>query len=189
MATTALLATVAILAIGTEGHAEPVERPTLRVAIRNDAHVGDDIVEEGRRVVRGIYARAAVEITWATDGADVTIILASRSSPETRRRLGDGLGDAFGYAPQSGETRGRIAFVMIDRVTDIGINFGTKRSTILGVGIAHEIGHLLLATAHAASGIMRPLLNWSDFRKVNEGTLTFAKEQVPLVQDAVRRIR
>jgi hypothetical protein len=51
---------------------------------------------------------------------------------------------------------GTMATVFVDRVNQLATDARAARSTILGRAIAHEIGHLILASnAHADSGIMR----------------------------------
>ena len=69
------------------------------------------------------------------------------------RCLGDALIDA-----QKGT--GVLATVYIDRVLDLARHLDINHPTLLGRTIAHEIGHLLLATnTHSTSGLMREL--WS----------------------------
>jgi hypothetical protein len=53
-----------------------------------------------------------------------------------------------------------LATVYFDRVIDLVRRLDIDHPTLLGRTIAHEIGHLLLATnSHAKSGLMREL--WS----------------------------
>ena len=64
---------------------------------------------------------------------------------------------ALGYSLIDSATGvGTMATVFVDRVSRLAHNARADRSTILGRAIAHEIGHLILASnAHADSGIMR----------------------------------
>jgi predicted transcriptional regulator len=48
----------------------------------------------------------------------------------------------MGYTPGGGEERGRLAFVLVNRVNKIADGYSTARSIVLGAAIAHELGHL-----------------------------------------------
>jgi hypothetical protein len=55
---------------------------------------------------------------------------------------------------------GVLATVYVDRVLDLARHLDIDHRTLLGRTIAHEIGHLLLATnTHGTSGLMREV--WS----------------------------
>lgn len=64
---------------------------------------------------------------------------------------------ALGYSLIDTSTGvGTMATVFVDRVTRLANDTRTDRSTILGRAIAHEIGHLILAShGHSDAGIMR----------------------------------
>jgi hypothetical protein len=60
----------------------------------------------------------------------------------------------------SRERTGELATVFIDRTRRVARDLGIDHRVLLGRTIAHELGHLLLATAtHATSGLMREV--WS----------------------------
>ena len=48
----------------------------------------------------------------------------------------------------------RRAYVMYDQVVVMGRRYPADAATMLGWALAHEVGHLLLGDAHAASGVM-----------------------------------
>lgn len=71
---------------------------SLRVQVRNDAHVGADTLEAARQIVSEIYSQAGLKLIWPNDDAEITIILRPRASKETARRAPD----AMGYTPGGG---------------------------------------------------------------------------------------
>ena len=156
----------------------------LHACVRNDAHVADDTLEEARRVVSGIYAQAGLTLSWYLDDCTVTLILKPRASEDTARRAKD----AMGYTPGGGEERGRLAFVLINRVNEIADGYSTARSLVLGAAIAHELGHLLVSGEHTRTGIMKAYLNQSDFRKARNGELRFTAEQARHIRNASARV-
>ena len=94
----------------------------------------------------------------------------------------------FGFALQSTDDRlGFAASVFEHRVRELSEELGDSPATILGLVMAHEIGHLLLkTTAHSPTGIMRARLNREDLLR----PLCFTLEQQNLLRDDVReRIR
>jgi hypothetical protein len=78
----------------------------------------------------------------------------------------------LGYAFLNTErSEGALATIFVDRVDALARDAGVGRSLLLGRGIAHELGHLLLGTnRHPAVGLMRAL--WS----VQELKLGFGRD-------------
>ena len=157
---------------------------TLQICVRNDAHVADDTLDEARRVVSGIYSQAGLTLLWSSDDCTVTIALRPRASDDTARRAKD----AMGYTPGGGEERGRLAFVLINRVNEIADGYSTARSIVLGAAIAHELGHLLISKEHSKTGIMKAYLNQSDFRKARQGELRLTAEQARHIRNSSARV-
>jgi hypothetical protein len=153
---------------------------TLQICVRNDAKVADDTLEEARRVVSDVYSQVGLALTWCADDCTFTIALRPRASDDTARRAKD----AMGYTPSGGEVRGRLAFVLLNRVNEIADGYSTPRSLVLGAAIAHELGHLLISKEHTNTGIMKAYLNQSDFRKARTGKLRLTAEQAQLIQNA-----
>jgi hypothetical protein len=108
-----------------------------------------------------------------------------RASTETARRAED----AMGYTPGGGDERGRLAFVMINRVNQIADGYSTPRPVVLALAIAHELGHLLLSREHSATGIMKAVLNQADFRNARNGDLTFTEEQAQRLRAGIEKRR
>jgi hypothetical protein len=107
---------------------------------------------------------ASVDVVWTvcvpetcltpTPAALKIRILPSRdTSGREAHHLGHALIDA-----QTGS--GELATVFIDRTRRLAADLGIDHRLLLGRTIAHELGHLLLATAkHGNAGLMREI--WS----------------------------
>jgi hypothetical protein len=160
------------------------QRMALKVELRNDAQAGDATLGAARQITTQIYAHAGIEVLWANDDAQFTIVLKSHLSQEITRRIQD----AIGFAPGTDSERGRIAFVILNRVNEVAAGYGTRPSTVLGAAIAHELGHLLLFKGHTTSGLMRRYWNQSDFRNVRNGQLLFTSEQGTLIRSRLSRL-
>ena len=157
---------------------------TLQICVRNDAHVADDTLDEARRLVSEIYSQAGLTLLWCSDDCTLTIALRPRASDDTARRAKD----AMGYTPGGGEERGRLAFVLINRVNEIADRYSTARSIVLGAAIAHELGHLLISKEHSKTGIMKAYFNQSDFRKARQGELRLTAEQARHIRNSSARV-
>jgi len=156
------------------------QHPNLQVCLRNDAHVANDTLDEARRVASNVYSQAGLTLIWSVDNCVMTIVLRPRASHTTARRAKD----AMGYTPSGGDERGRLAFVMINRVNEIADGYSTARSIVLGAAIAHELGHLLISKEHTETGIMKAYFNQSDFRKARQGELRFSAEQARVIRNS-----
>ena len=92
--------------------------------------------------------------------------------------------DAVGYTPGTG---GRLTYVLVNRVSALAIRHGIQRSVVLGIAIAHELGHVLLKDGHSTTGIMKPDMNRNDFHKGGNRELIFSQEQALKLSQAIRR--
>jgi hypothetical protein len=178
-----ILLAVGVISVSTAPLAA-AEHGTFQICVRNDAHVAGDTLAEARRVVSGIYSDVGVTLLWCSNDCTVTIALRPRASNDTARRAND----AMGYTPGGGEERGRLAFVLINRVNEIADGYTAARSIVLGAAIAHELGHLLISKEHTNTGIMKAYLNQSDFRKVRTGKLRLTAEQTRHIRNSSARV-
>jgi hypothetical protein len=90
---------------------------------------------------------------------------------------------ALGFAlPQA--AFGVHVTVYVDRVESLDSLTPDQRATILGAAIAHEIGHVLLASnEHSPSGIMKARWSSRDLRHAATGGLRFTASQGARMQD------
>ena len=142
---------------------------SLTVVIHNYATAPQADLEQARTIATRIYRRMDVRLDWwdtSCAGAEVlTDPAAPPAWPATaiHVRLNSGLADrrrvdprALGFAA-SGT---RLATVLVTRVEQLAINNRLNVAELLGVVIAHEVGHLLLPpNSHTAGGIMSPDLD------------------------------
>jgi len=143
----------------------PAPRPPVKVRLYRSSDVTSDVLQSALNVAEATFAAASVDVVWKVCGPGecqmppspaerlVRLVRSSKGGSHDTRCLGDALIDA-----QKGT--GVLATVYIDRVLDLARHLDINHPTLLGRTIAHEIGHLLLATnTHSTSGLMREL--WS----------------------------
>jgi hypothetical protein len=74
---------------------------------------------------------------------------------------------------------GVLATIYIDRVEWLAQEAGTNTTTLLGRAIAHELGHLLLAsTAHGPVGLMRAFWSQNEVRRGQPRDWNFAPTEL-----------
>lgn len=137
----------------------------VNVRVYKSPEISSEVLNVALQVAEATFAAAAVNVVWKVCGPSecqtpptpaerlVRLVRSPKGANHDSRCLGDALIDA-----QKGT--GVLATVYVDRVLDLVHRLGIDHPTLLGRTIAHEIGHLLLATtSHGASGLMREL--WS----------------------------
>jgi hypothetical protein len=93
--------------------------------------------------------------------------------------------DALGFCSS---IEGGQAVVLFDAVRSLVRGRFSDPADLLGLAIAHEIGHILLRSVnHSTAGIMRARWLPSDLHDAETGSLLFTREQSRSMQNEVRR--
>ena len=96
--------------------------------------------------------------------------------------LGDALIDTRAGA-------GVLATIYLDRVTWIAHQTRTDRSVLLGRAIAHELGHLLMATSgHGTGGLMRAVWSRGELRHGQRSDWMFSEADAAAIAARARRL-
>jgi hypothetical protein len=184
-----LLCAIIILShvsLGAEGD----EARAVSIRIHNYAHIQDAELARAQEVVRGMYGAIGVRTDWLaslqpSDGvfddsvardckpSDLMVIILT-SAMANRGVIPDSI---IGFAAADRGVGGRIAYVIYDRVRDLaGGTLDDMR--VMGIVMAHEIGHLLLTDhSHSDGGLMRGSWQPSEFRSARPADLHFSELQ------------
>ncbi len=82
---------------------------------------------------------------------------------------------------------GVLATIYVDRVEWLAAASGADVSTLFGRAIAHEIGHLLLATrAHASRGLMRATWSRDEVRQSRTSDWAFTAHDIAAIRARLR---
>ena len=153
------------------------ERETINVTVRlrNDAGISESVIALARAAAVKVFSAAGVQLIFVPRTPHLTLVLLSADGGRRMHQVAE----AMGYAPSSGGQGGRIAYVLSDRVEQLSHTRGTDMAAVLGVAVAHELGHLLLPShAHSETGLMRKEWNRRDFRNAWNELPLFTPEQV-----------
>jgi hypothetical protein len=195
------------------GHAAPAAAsetsPEITIHVHNYARVAPETLVEAEEVTTGILREAGVETRWADS------VLKAKDDPEPFAghltysfsdiqlsilppEMSDRFGlpkNVMGVVPRSDA---QIAYVFDSKVEALfqttlraystgHIDRRVSESQILGIAIAHELGHLLLALqGHSAEGIMRADWGLRDLRNATFGMLLFTPQQAEVLRANAR---
>jgi len=166
--------------------AEPDDvRPTVRVSVEDPGDAFGKELARARSIVEDLYARAGITLRWVgttgTTSDHPSLRVVVKKSTAMPRSL---TAEAIGVAPTPADgTRGSLAYVFSDRVIAFAQSNRLFVTSVLGLALAHEIGHLLLpANAHTADGIMRANWNPALFQPRAPGLPGFVPEQARLLR-------
>jgi hypothetical protein len=149
------------------------------------------------KVAAAIVSAASVELVWKTctdrrsmcqtplapGELAVRIVRAGVVEDGTRRELP--LGDAMINSQTGG---GVLATVYVDRVNWMAERTGVDAHALLGRAIAHELGHLLMATsAHGPNGLMRPVWSQSEIRSRQIDDWIFRPREIAAIRARSRQ--
>jgi hypothetical protein len=155
--------------------------PAVLVLLQNDAGVPPSIAAKAQAEVVRLYGLIGVQITWVTEvpepGRRLRIVSLVAWEPSDRPD------SVMGVTNTGPGGRGILAYVFWRRVERASQRFTAALHTLLGVVIAHELGHMLLPNqSHAKRGLMEDPWNSGHFRAASAGLLHFADESGDLIR-------
>jgi hypothetical protein len=173
-----LIVAAVLIVVGVAAAAETLEPPMVRLQLRNDARVPDDVLDESRHEVARIFARVGFEVMWTDAAPRFTVQIVARV-------LGYDRAASPVMGAVSRTTSGPIAQVFFRQVEGFARIYNVDLSTMLGHVISHEVGHLLLQTAsHSRTGLMRGVWDDTQVRDLARGALTFTDGQAQRIRAA-----
>lgn len=77
-----------------------------------------------------------------------------------------------------------VVSVYLDAVTDVARRYGLPLGKVLGIAVAHELGHVLLPPpSHSHDGIMQAAWEGDDLRKAAGHAIAFNDAQAAMMRD------
>ena len=172
------------LVAGSQGAAGQDANPSsVRVLLQDAAGVPAEVLERAQREVSTIFERSNIPFTWVDLGMYEPSCLVFKI---VLKPLGEKSRDprVVGLAPGTRELRGKLAFAFYERIRVYSAELGLDVSQMLGLVIAHELGHLFLPYgAHSLAGIMRPEWDRAQVHAAATGALRFTPAQAALIRE------
>lgn len=178
-------------------------RPAISVGVVNYAHISRLELREAEGQASAIFAEAGVEIKWTeypqkqpsdrpktqSPCCEFFIRILPSSMAIQRDSLSSALGESVTASTSEASTPGGVASVFFDRADDVSWSQGPFPGQVLGNGMAHEIGHLLIGAGHSPQGIMKGLWTARDLQLASRGQLQFSRQQATLLQRAAQALQ
>jgi hypothetical protein len=146
-------------------------RPVLAVSIVDLAYVPRHVLGHAAEDASAIYDLAGVSLVWHTtrsgeccqapaDANWVRVIVQGGRRSEVLGAEVNAGRSTMGFAPCGASADCQIAYIFYDRIEELARRTAVPIGRILGLAIAHEIGHMLLPPpSHSREGIMRSALD------------------------------
>jgi hypothetical protein len=166
--------------------------PTITVRIHDYVHVPPETIARAQDVTSEILREAGVEVVWLhcniavpvekrppacarLGPLDFVMNLVDRIQPLSPKLREIAMGLAV-VPPDGGE--GDLAYLSTRQASSVAHEYSAPLEIVLGLGAAHEIGHLLLGeNAHTSSGLMKARWGADELKRGSHGNLSFTADQ------------
>ncbi len=197
IATSTLTLLLALILSNLVLAADGDEERAVSIRIHDYAQIEDAGLARAQDVVSGMYGAIGVRTDWLeplqqSDGgtgtldstpSDLVVIILTAAMAD-RGVVPDG---TIGFAAVERGVGGRVAYVIYDRVRDFAGDTTVDDMRMMGIVMAHEIGHLLLThQSHSAGGLMRGRWQQSEFRSARPHDLQFSEPQAREIRRTLR---
>ncbi|HEX2461308.1 MAG TPA: hypothetical protein VHJ58_14285 [Vicinamibacterales bacterium] len=184
---------IPLCVLTTAGVARAAEIPANPVTVRvyEAAQLDPSVKTAALNLARTTLAAATVDVSWKPCGPGAGAALCDRppagelvlrivhSTVRYDRRslpLGDALVD-------TASADAILATVYLDRVVRVAKAARMDTRTLLGYAIAHELGHLLLASSsHNTRGLMRPIWRDEELRSARSADWSFTAQEIAAIR-------
>jgi hypothetical protein len=184
-----LMSLVPALATTVETSRTTKARVTIQVWDR--VQLGGETWNRAAAVVDGVFKPVGIQLIWLhcvvgetpknlacsspTGSNDISLRIYQRVKADFKIKGHARGGTSLLLSPEGGNG---IIHVFSDRVMEVSQLYKLSPELVLGITVAHEIGHLLLPhQPHSLAGIMRASLNSKDWRAAAQGLLGFVDSQ------------
>jgi hypothetical protein len=178
----------------------------VMISIYDLAQIGSKTLEQAEALTTGIFLRAGLNTQWMAGRTaaptdlltDFTAVVGSRCGTPGRSatiRIQILSHAPNGFAPQAlgfslpCARRGVQVTIYADRVEAVSHNTLVAFYRVLGYGLAHELGHVLLqSSAHEKSGLMKAVWSKDDWQRAAVTIIPFTPDQAIQMADSLQRI-
>lgn len=162
--------------------AAQTDAPRLAWRIIDYAAVPPNVLQTAKVEAESLYAGIGVDMRIEAEASPdgprlVTVIILDAHMAEQK----DLSTHALGSAPGTPTQRGSIAYILYDRVESTARRHARAAGELLGLVMAHEIGHLLLPyNAHVANSIMQA--DWDSTFMTAVPNVTFTADHAAFIR-------
>jgi len=164
-------------------------RPRVAVRVYSPATVEVETLQGALDLAAKTFLEASLDVVWtvcriacATPPAPGELLVRFANAPagarQDERCLGDAVIDVQKHI-------GVLATVYLDRVVRLAHALGLEESALLGRTLAHEMGHLLLASNRHGEGLMREVWSTRELQGARADDWTLRSADVVVIRQHV----
>jgi hypothetical protein len=168
----------------------------IKIRIWDTVQINSEVLDRAKAITQKAYEPAGIEIAWChciavptkenfecanPVGPNDISVRIYQSARDKLSKVGHFTGGAAIPLVPNG-VQG-IVFLLYDRLEKTAKNEKVPLEVVLGITMAHEIGHLVISTAHALEGIMRGNLTGKDWALASRGKLRFHPREVEIMKN------
>lgn len=163
---------------------------SLSIRVLDQVGIPDAVYGEAVSVARGIFQEAGIETQWrichlpAHEGACEQVGLAEVLVKAVMGNA-SGVGSPIFGAAVRYRGNGLFAYLFWRNVRDTASRYVVSPGALLGIVLAHEVGHLL-GLEHCLTGVMRGDLRAIDVRQALAGGLAFNRGEARRLERTAR---
>jgi len=190
-----VVAALATLPVGAEGR-EAADHLQITVLVYNHASVEPGTLLAAEKIAAKTYEKSGVAIVWRNCPAETEADRCVQTEDLDQLVLNIAhqtqtlTSDTYGVAFYGHDGFGAVCNVFYDRILELHRSFRrADEPTMLGIIVAHELGHLLLGeNSHSATGVMQAVFQYQDFIPTSFGVITFNRQQAQKIRDRLKQI-
>ncbi len=179
---------------------DSTDQNRVTVRIWDLTRIENKTIDRAKGAVERVLEPTGVRILWLhcsvggsrensacsapTGPNDISLLIYRRTKADMRIKRHSKGGFSQLLTPEGG--KGTI-HIFVDRVMEVSRTYNLSSELVLGITMAHEIGHLLLPhEPHALVGVMRAQLNANDWRLAAQDRLGFTGGQNHIILAGVQ---
>ena len=181
------------IAIGNEP-----KKARIRIRIWDTVQVPRETLDQAETVTEKVYEHAGIEIAWfhcvavpkpenfacaSPVGPGDIVVRIYLSAKDIASKTSHFTGGAA--IPLIADGARGIVLLFYDHLERTARHGKIPLEVVLGITMAHEIGHLLISPGHAVEGIMRGRLTHEDWLLASRGKLRFHPTEVETMRNRV----
>jgi hypothetical protein len=180
-------------------HLAIAQHATSRVTVRvyDTTGLNPELHAEALAVAGETIASASAEVAWkpcdartpgqgcdGPPGGELLVRIVRSTAEQHGKQLP--LGDAFVDTASGAAV---LATIYVDRVARVAHAAGMHTATLLGYAVAHELGHLLLASStHNGEGLMRALWRVDELRSLRAADWRFTDQESAAIRERLTAV-
>jgi hypothetical protein len=171
--------------------------PLMHVAICNVDGVRDSIVARAKVETTLVYSAAGVTIVWhdcylfpsPTQQQREPWFVVRLRTGKPPLTVGPASLDVMGKAYLAEEGGGSLSDAYLEAIQAMSEQYQSDQSALLGLVMAHELGHLLLGPGHTSEGVMQRTWGLKQMFALSKRWLKFSKEDAARIRRALETLQ